>query len=203
MQQSDAHAFWRDPASDKRVSAKYKSTCVPEFFPSLKAVSDMWVGIFEKYVPKDATILELGCNCGRNLHWLRKAGYRWATGVEINPRAREVAEREFGAETAALIATSSIEDYVDPDKWFGVVFTSGVLMHLHPESEWVFQIMADMARGWLMCSEVEAQADTKKNFYEWPRNYRTIFEGLGFEQVHEQLATAQSGRTILRVFKRR
>lgn len=202
---SDAHKYWLDPDADKLVSESYKSVCRPEFFPPLKAVSDMWVGIFGRFgVPQDATILELGCNCGRNLYYLQQAGWWNVMGVEINPKARQFGERHFGEDLADRILVSSIEGYMaEAGRHFDVVFTSGVLMHIHPASEWIFQRMSEVARTWLMCSEVELKADTARNIYEWPRNYRAIFEGFGFEQLHEQVASAQSGRTILRVFKRK
>lgn len=40
---------------------------------------------FEKYVSKDANILELGCSSGRNLVALHNAGYKNLTGLEMYP----------------------------------------------------------------------------------------------------------------------
>lgn len=40
---------------------------------------------FEKYVDKDASILELGCSSGRNLVALHEHGYKNLTGLEMYP----------------------------------------------------------------------------------------------------------------------
>lgn len=52
---------------------------------ALTSRSDKILEYFEKYVPKDASILELGCSSGRNLVALRKAGYTNLTGLEMYP----------------------------------------------------------------------------------------------------------------------
>lgn len=198
MNRADVHAFWRNPETGAEASAKYKAACQPEHYVPLKDVSDMWVAIFKKYVPRDAAILELGCSVGRNLNFLRRAGYPRLTGVEINGRAVGLATRHFGPEIANLITISSIEDYLMQAVAFDVVFTSGVLMHIHPDSEWIFERMADAARRLVMIAEVEKPTGP----YRWARQYRPIFEGFGFEQVHEQEATPMSPKTTLRVFRK-
>lgn len=199
MNLNDAHSYWRDPETDKYgVAQAYRKICKPDYYLNLKPVSDMWVEVFEKFVSRDKSILELGCSVGRNLFYLRQNGYKHIKGIEINPHAQELAADSFGEEIADYITISSIEDYLSTPHSFDVVFTSGVLMHIHPDSEWIFSGMAKTAQEYLMCSEVEET----EGFYKWPRNYRKIFEGLGFQQVHEQIATPQSARTILRVFRK-
>ncbi len=47
--------------------------------------SEKIVEYFQKYVPKDAKILELGCSSGRNLIHLHKAGYTNLSGLEMYP----------------------------------------------------------------------------------------------------------------------
>ena len=42
------------------------------------------VEFFEKYVDKDASILELGCSSGRNLKFLQEAGYKNVEGLEMS-----------------------------------------------------------------------------------------------------------------------
>lgn len=192
------HAYWRDPDSDPQVRQDYRDICKPDYYIGLKPVSDMWVGIFEQYIPKESTILELGCSVGRNLYYLEQAGWSNLTGVEINPRAQKLSAANFGAQTAGHILNSTIEDYLSKPRAFDVVFTSGVLMHICRESDWIFPKMAETAQKWLMVSEVEDTAGP----YKFARQYKPLFERLGFTQVHEQVAMPQSPLTILRVFRR-
>ena len=202
MKKSDVHEFWKNPDSDRfKVGEKYRAKCQPEYYLQFKAVSEMWVDVFNKFIPRDVSILELGCSVGRNLFYLKQAGYEKLTGVEINERAKEIAAREFGQDVADMITTASIEDYTIPSGYFeefDVIFTSGVLMHIHPDSGRVFKDIAELSRKFLMVAEVEKPS----GLYKWPRNYRAIFEGFGFSQIHEQEATPMSNRTILRVFRR-
>ena len=70
-------AFWRSPDAANQP-ADYRDA------PDRTA---FLVGLVERHVAKDAPILELGCNVGRNLNALALAGYTHLTGVEINPDA--------------------------------------------------------------------------------------------------------------------
>jgi SAM-dependent methyltransferase len=199
IKREEVHEFWRNPNTDRYgVPEKFKVICRQNYYPPLKPVSDMWVGIFKRFVGPEMSVLELGCSVGRNLYYLDEAGYHNLTGVEINEHAPELSRKSFGDATADRIITSTIEDYLSEPRSFDVVFTSGVLMHIHPDSEWIFAKMAEAAQHFLICSEVEAAETT----YRFPRNYRKFFEVLGLRQVHEQIATPQSRQTILRVFTR-
>ena len=124
-----------------------------------------------------SSVLEVGANCGRNLHWLNEACY-FASGVEINPRA--IALNEWGV----IINEGSLEEYL-PDTESGIVdcvLSQSVMMHIPPESEFVFAEMARITRKWLVISEVENRSDT----IVWGRDYGEVFEALGFEQIHSQ-----------------
>ncbi len=44
-------------------------------------------GFFSKYVDKSDSILELGCSAGRNLAYLKEAGYKNLTGLEMSKKA--------------------------------------------------------------------------------------------------------------------
>lgn len=205
MNRSDVYAYWRDPDSDRYGAAdNYRAACQPEFYIGLEKVSRMWLDVFAEFVPKEASVLELGCGTGRNLHYLRQAGYKDLCGAEISQRAVDLGRIHFGEDIANRIAVSTIEEFFNQHTFpsfscaFDVVFTSGVLMHIHPESTWVFRDMAKTARTWLMCAEVEETV----GIYKWPRQYRPIFEGFGFRQVKEMPAASMSRTTVLRVFRR-
>jgi len=131
--------------------------------------------LIQKYAQKNANIMELGCNCGRNLQYLSNAGFKHLSGVEINKSA---VQRKI---TKALIYNASVEEKIqtfNTDE-FEVVFTMAFLEHVHPASEWVFSEIARITVGVLITIEDEVG-------YSWnhfPRNYKRVFERLGMRQI--------------------
>jgi SAM-dependent methyltransferase len=111
-------AYWDavdDPAADTR--AKRRSAWLADL--------DVFAGA--------QSVLELGCNVGRNLWMLtrRHPGLAVA-GVDINPEAVALARRHvdgdlFVGDLYDLAATLG-------DRRADVVFTMGVLIHLHPDT---------------------------------------------------------------------
>ncbi|MGC2184753.1 MAG: pseudaminic acid biosynthesis-associated methylase [Terriglobales bacterium] len=80
-------------------------------------------------VPRDARILEVGCNEGNQLCALREMGFRRLYGVEIQEYALRRAQQRLESAQFAL-ATAFEIPY--PDGFFDLVFTSGVLIHISP-----------------------------------------------------------------------
>ena len=76
-------------------------------------------------------ILELGCNVGLNLRVLRQLCPHLVrlTGVEINPIACGKAREVDGAD---LIEGSLLQADLEKGAW-DLSFTSGVLIHIHPD----------------------------------------------------------------------
>ncbi len=56
------HEYWRAPPDANNAAHRYA-----EVSP---ARSEALVQVVERYVPKQGKILEVGCNAGRNLHYL-------------------------------------------------------------------------------------------------------------------------------------
>ncbi|MDP8298561.1 MAG: methyltransferase domain-containing protein [Candidatus Tantalella remota] len=78
---------------------------------------------------RDIKILEVGSNIGNQLLLLQKMGFKNLYGIEINPTAVEKAkERTKGVN---LIQGSAF-DIPFKDKYFDMVFTAGVLIHISP-----------------------------------------------------------------------
>ena len=94
------------------------------------AKANMWSAILGRMSSVPSSVLELGTNIGNNLHVLNMLlPDAQLAGVEINPAA--VAEvRHWGR---AEIFHASILDFA-PDRTWDLVFTSGVLIHINPES---------------------------------------------------------------------
>lgn len=156
--------------------------------------------IGELFSEKDIRILEIGCNVGRNLNVLFEDGYQNLCGIEINPNAVK-AMREYFPQMAkkSLIFNAKIEDMIKgfKDKEFDLVFTMAVLMHIHPQSEWIFDEMVRITKKYLIIIEDESGVATK-NF---PRNYKEIFEKRTMKEIKsfENLACFSKGYNM-RIF---
>ena len=84
---------------------------------------------FLQVVPKDARILEVGCNMGAQLLLLKEMGFTDLSGVEIQSYARQRAKERLGD---AQILSASAFSIPFADRHFDLVFTSGVLIHIAP-----------------------------------------------------------------------
>jgi pseudaminic acid biosynthesis-associated methylase len=73
--------------------------------------------------------LEVGCNVGWNLRYLRAAGVGDVWGVE--PQAYAV-ERARLADPSLTIVPGTAFSLPFRDRWFDLSFTSGVLIHISP-----------------------------------------------------------------------
>ena len=82
-------------------------------------------------IPKDASILEVGCNVGNILSVLHSLGFTNLRGIELNPRVVEVANT---LRPHLDITVGNILDIQGPDRAYDLVYTSGVLIHIAPEN---------------------------------------------------------------------
>jgi len=149
---------------------------------SLKLVS-----LFDKYCSKDNKIIELGCNVGRNLHYLYKAGYKNLAGIDINQKALETGRKHYPNTIGRIeLHCSALEDIILQlkEKSCDVVFTMAVLMHIHPTSIWMVRLFPQIANKFVITAELEDEFSTRV----FPRNYKTVFENLGMKQLEEETA---------------
>jgi pseudaminic acid biosynthesis-associated methylase len=84
---------------------------------------------FLEDIPRDALILEVGCNIGNQLLLLQQMGFTNLYGIEIQSYALERARRLVAG--AKLLRASALA-LPYPDRFFDLVFTSGVLIHIAP-----------------------------------------------------------------------
>lgn len=151
-----------------------------------------------------SSILEIGCNAGRNLNDLLQAGYRDLTGVEISTMAVQLLKANY-PELArhATVKRSSIEDLAKniPNQQYDFVFTMEVLEYIHADSEWVFEQMARFAKHRILTIENEG----RQSWLQYPRDYRKVFEPFGWTQIREDVSEATigfGGAYVARLFKR-
>ena len=110
-------------------------------------------------MPKSASLLELGCNVGRNLNAAYQAGYRNLEGIEINPEAVEILKKTF-LKWLQLhnIQLGRIEDYIRSIESRDCIFTMAVLVHIHPSSDWIFAEMANRVKTLILVEARKVRA---------------------------------------------
>lgn len=74
-------------------------------------------------------VLEVGCNIGNQLSLLRAGGQTGLYGIDISSEAIAVARQAL---PEANVLQGSALDLPFKDGFFDLVFTSGVLIHIHP-----------------------------------------------------------------------
>lgn len=78
---------------------------------------------------RDIKILEVGCNIGLQLRQLQLLGFHNLYGIDIQERSVEKAKL---LSKNINIITGFAQEIPFRDQWFDLVFTSGLLIHIHP-----------------------------------------------------------------------
>lgn len=178
----DYQEFWRNPDGKQLEDGGLKSICRPQFFLDLKGVTAMVTTSLLKYLPLDASIMELGSGTGRNLAGLREVGFTNLRGVEINPDAIALGRKTFPLLEGIDIQCAALEDVVNDLPVVDCIYTVGLFMHLPPTSNWVFEVVSRKARKLIMTSENEDHGYV----IAWQRFYGKIFQGFGWTQVERE-----------------
>lgn len=139
--------------------------------------------VIKKYATKDFKIMEVGCNVGRNLNFLFNAGYHKLFGIEINKEAIKLMKSAY-PNMKVEIHEGLLENMLPAleEKSFDIVFSSAVLMHVHPLfCEVVFKHIARIVSKYLIVIESEISMSPT----QYPRNYTKIFRALGMKQIYK------------------
>jgi SAM-dependent methyltransferase len=149
---------------------------------------------------KDVSVLEIGCNAGRNLICLYDSGYRNLSGVELNSAAIELMREEFPElEEDANITVSRIQNIIGDfdDNQFDVVYTMAVLQHIDRDTEDLFSEMARITKDILIINEAESDAETFNSAQFVFRDYHDIFSKQGMHELdHLVEGTSEANRKI-------
>ncbi len=130
---------------------------------------------------RNLRILEVGSNIGNQLLLLKKMGFKNLYGIEINSYAIEFSK----SRTKDInIIKGSAFDIPFKDKYFDLVFTSGVLIHIHPlDIKKVMEEIHRSTRRYIWGFEYYAPKFTeiiyrgKKNMH-WKADYAKLYMDL-------------------------
>ena len=142
-------------------------------------------------IPKDARILEVGCNLANQLTLLQRLGYQNLFGIEAQEYALEEARsRVYGLN---LIRGTAF-DIPYKDNYFDLVFTAGVLIHIAPDN--LDQALSEIyrcTRRYIWGAEYFAPLTTEVKYHghdallwkaDYANEYRSRFSDL--ELIREQ-----------------
>jgi SAM-dependent methyltransferase len=82
----EIHDYWKHP-SDGNNS--------PQCYTEGEERSEFLVALMKQYVNSQSSILEVGCNVGRNLHYLFLAGFQHLSGIEISEDAVKLGRETY------------------------------------------------------------------------------------------------------------
>jgi pseudaminic acid biosynthesis-associated methylase len=128
MKDTDQMEFWKGNFGDE-----YTARHTDDF----DAIYKEYYGVtrtalnkeFLAEIPKEAQILEVGCNRAMQLRLLERIGFSNLWGIEINRNALAGAREK----TSFNVVYGSALDIPFKDTFFDLVYTSGVLIHIAPQ----------------------------------------------------------------------
>lgn len=164
------HEFWRQPEPPHNKPHTY----IPHVGRSqalLELISDL---------PKEARILEVGCNVGRNLAHLYDNGYQDVEGIEISPHAVALLRTTYPQLADIPIHVGPAEDVLPtlPDDEYDLVYTMAVLEHIHPDSAVVFDEVVRIGR-----SVLAIEPNGVSSHRQFPHDVPKIFRSRGLKLV--------------------
>ena len=151
----------------------------------------------DRFVDRDAAVLELGCSSGRHLAHLQEHGFENLAGIEVNDEAFDVMEENYpDLAVAGTFYCDAIEDVIGDfdDGRFDAIYSVETLQHLHPDVEWVFEELVRVADELVVTVENEGHAPPRQSedpgvnyvdgeFPLYYRNWKRIFTELGLVEV--------------------
>lgn len=168
---SRLHDFWRSESPEGNEPWRYLE---------VEHRSEALLGLVS-FLPKEAQILEVGCNVGRNLAHLFGAGYKEVEGIEISPHAVRLLRESYPQLARTRIHVGAAEDILPKltSDSFDLVFTMAVLEHIHPESVLVFDHIARLTQR-VLAIEPRLYHSSHRQF---PHDVPALFCSRGFRLV--------------------
>jgi spore coat polysaccharide biosynthesis protein SpsF len=127
MGESHQIKFWKGSFGDAYVDRNEASARL------IAAAVHLWSDILKHTIgAPPRSILEVGCNIGLNLRALKTMTSAELFAIEPNDKARCVLLRD-GVLAASNLRDGAAQDIDFPDNVADLAFTSGVLIHIHPD----------------------------------------------------------------------
>jgi len=159
----------------RRQWAERSGEFSPEYYAYYgpNGTSERVLGLLDRYVDRDARVLELGCSSGRHLAHLYEHGFENLSGIDVNDEAFEVMAATYpDLADAGTFHRGAIEDVVVgfEDGRFDAVYSVQTLQHVHPDAAWVFEELVRITDDLLVT--VENEGETATDGEDWDGNPR-------------------------------
>jgi len=138
---------------------------------------DMWRSLLDGIQPR--RILEVGCNVGWNLEYLRRLGVPELCGVE--PGAYALARAQQRAPAITVVHGSAFALPFDAG-WADLVFTSGVLIHISPDTiDAALDEMYRVSKRWIVAIEYDHPVEEEIHYRGldaalWKRDHGALWK---------------------------
>ena len=162
-----------DFMSQERPMGQYYPTT-----PKWSSRSQTIINMLSPLITKEDSILEIGCNTGRNLNHLLQAGYENVCGMEISEHAVKRLRTEYPclAKTPVDLGPAELSIQKYDSNSVDVIFTMSVLEHLHPDSRFLFKEIARVARKYVLAIEPK---QGKRSHMQYPWDIKNEFTAAG------------------------
>jgi 2-polyprenyl-3-methyl-5-hydroxy-6-metoxy-1,4-benzoquinol methylase len=192
---SEILKYWQNPNDGNNNPLQYLGK---GYFQNPRAIerSKNLIEIIESFGIQNPSILEIGCNVGRNLNALNLAGFKNLSAIEINQNAIDLMNEHF-PETHKItnISVGPAQEILKKfeNKKFDIVYSMAVLQHIPNEDiKNVTQEISRVCGNYLVSYETE----TYSSWRHFPRSYKTLYKKLNFKYLYRKL-----GARVFRITK--
>ena len=143
-------------------------------------------------VPRDSSVLEIGCSKGNFIGVLKDLGFYNITGLDVNESALEKATKRF---PELLFFNCSIEE-LDTDLKYDFVVTCDVLIHIDRKSlPDVIDKIKQLSRHHIYGEEYFSEEEKQIDYFSYcaSDDYPSMFEIKPYEvQIHTMIKKARA-----------
>ncbi|MBA2678191.1 MAG: class I SAM-dependent methyltransferase [Ktedonobacteraceae bacterium] len=143
------------------------------------------INMLAPVLTKESSILEVGCNLGRNLNHLWQSGYRRLHGMEISEHSVKRLRSLYPSLAQITIDLGPAEVSIQSlaTNSMDVVYSVATLEQLHPESRLLFKEIARVAKSYVLAIEPR---EGHKSHFQYPWDIEKEFTGVGLELIDSQ-----------------
>ena len=191
--------YWKHPTlentPDKYLTQNYRSLYLVELINMID----------REYLPQNSriNILEIGCNVGRNLSYLKNVVCCKLSGIEINSKAIKRGLEEYPFLTDTTFYIGNVEHEIKKIPKQDIIFTMAVLQHIHKTK--IKQLCKDISKKTDIVILIENE--TYKSERHNKNNYKKIFKRLGYKEIYFNSSMSKYGFIqsgfITRILKKR
>jgi SAM-dependent methyltransferase len=147
--------------------------------------SETIINMLKPWITSEYSILEVGCNVGRNLNHLYMSGYEKVAGIEVNENAVQRLRRAYPQLKSVNVDIGSAEEVLGHYRSgsFDVVFTMAVLEHIHPSCRTVFSQIARVARRYVLAIEPRKGRASHR---QYPWKIEEEFKSVGLKLIDKR-----------------